>query len=201
MNKLSRTLFVAIWGISTLVGCSKEDAAAPVTTMEMTVKDNLGKIVEGATVRLYGSEEDWNAETNQVGFTEITDESGKAVFTDLDPKKYYWLIEKGCLNNINGAYTTTTPLEAKKITRITCIVRSTGSVTLINTSTDPYLVHIDGDFQFRMAPNSSFTYRHLPIGSYGIRVVQASGFDVYPTDETYSTVVTCGEMATVAFPN
>jgi len=40
----------------------------------------------------------------------------------------------------------------------------------------------------------------MPTGYYTIRVLQVSGYAVYPTDETFSGTLGCGATLTTTFP-
>jgi uncharacterized protein (DUF2141 family) len=91
------------------------------TKLQVTVRDDLGNLVEGANVRLFKSEEDYNKEQNQVGATLKTDAKGKISFNELEPKVYYIIAEKGDKDN-SGAGTKTEALTAKKINKITVII-------------------------------------------------------------------------------
>lgn len=91
------------------------------TKLQVTVRDDLGNLVEGAEVRLFKTEEDYNKEQNQVGATLKTDAKGKASFNELEPMVYYIIAEKGDKDN-SGAGTKTESLTAKKVNKITLII-------------------------------------------------------------------------------
>ncbi len=71
------------------------------TSLTLTVRDELGNPVEGATVQLYGNESDYLAETNV--FAEgVTDKKGIVKFKKLEGKSYYVLARKDDINNAGG---------------------------------------------------------------------------------------------------
>lgn len=170
------------------------------TSLELTVKDHLGNVVSGATVKLYTSETNWANQTNQVGNTLYTNASGKVKFQNLTNIQYYWFAEKDCLNNFNGAITTTTPLQANATTTLDVILSQTGSLRLNNTSSNPYRIYINGTARFDMDGGTTRTINYVPTGSYSIRVLQLSGYLFTPTDQTYTGNVGCGQTLTTTFP-
>jgi hypothetical protein len=91
------------------------------TNLQITVLDELGNPVEGATLRIYKSEADYQAETNQVGTTIKTDKSGRASFRKMEAIPYYVLAEKGDLNNF-GLGVRIEKLEEGKFNRVTIII-------------------------------------------------------------------------------
>ena len=90
--------------------------------LEIMVKDLSDNIIAGATINLYSSEEDFDLKKNEVQ-TKTTDDSGKALFEDLSESIYYFLAEKGELNNYYEVVTFTNPLKKNEIKTITCIIR------------------------------------------------------------------------------
>ncbi|MGE0587946.1 MAG: carboxypeptidase regulatory-like domain-containing protein [Cyclobacteriaceae bacterium] len=71
------------------------------TSLTLTVRDELGNAVEGATVQLYNTEADYLAETN--AFVEgVTDKKGVVKFKKLEGKSYYVLARKDDINNAGG---------------------------------------------------------------------------------------------------
>ena len=42
--------------------------------------------------------------------------------------------------------------------------------------------------------------KYLPVGNYTIRVLQISGYAVYPTDETFTGNINCGSTLTISYP-
>ncbi len=91
------------------------------TKLQVTVRDDVGNLVEGASIRLFASEEDYTKEQNQVGKTIRTDDKGRASFDTLEPKVYYIIIEKGDMDNSDGG-TKTEALIPKRINKVTIII-------------------------------------------------------------------------------
>lgn len=91
------------------------------TQLTVTVRDDLGNIVTGATVKLYETEDDYNKEEN-VAAEGTTDDKGKAKFKELKAIPYYLLVEKGDKNNFGGGEQTG-KLEEKKINQVTVVIQ------------------------------------------------------------------------------
>ena len=71
------------------------------TSLTLTVRDELGNTVEGATVQLYEQEADYLAEKNAIA-DGVTDKKGVVKFKKLEGKSYYVLAQKGDINNAGG---------------------------------------------------------------------------------------------------
>jgi len=71
------------------------------TSLTLTVRDELGNTVEGATVQLYENEADYLAEKN-VTMEGVTDNKGVVKFKKLEGKSYFVLARKGDINNAGG---------------------------------------------------------------------------------------------------
>ncbi|MEQ9442349.1 MAG: carboxypeptidase regulatory-like domain-containing protein [Cyclobacteriaceae bacterium] len=91
------------------------------TSLQVTVRDNIGNVVEGAEVQLFTSKEDYQAESNPVGDIVYSDDKGQAKYIGLEPRDYYVNVEKGDLNNF-GAGIKTDSLAAKRMNKITIII-------------------------------------------------------------------------------
>jgi len=72
------------------------------TSLKLTVLDELGNIVEGASVDLYSSGEDYDNNANPIQETQVTNQKGQVVFKNLDKKKYWINVEKGDKNNFGA---------------------------------------------------------------------------------------------------
>ena len=96
MKKVIGILAVAILFSFTL-------ATNPVfkTSLTLTVRDELGNTVEGASVKLFETEEDYNKEVNPVAQA-TTDAKGVAKFKGIKPIAYYVLVRKGDKDNAGG---------------------------------------------------------------------------------------------------
>ena len=91
------------------------------TTLNITVRNDLGNTVEGATVRLFETEDDYAKEEN-VAAEGATDAKGVVKFKDLKAIPYYVLVEKDDLNNFGGGEQTG-KLEAKRINKVTIVIQ------------------------------------------------------------------------------
>ncbi len=91
------------------------------TSLKINIRNELGNIEEGASVQLFGSEEDYRNETNPVTAVEITDKKGSVKFKELEAKIYFINAKKGDKNNI-GAGVQTDALEEGKLNKLTVII-------------------------------------------------------------------------------
>ncbi len=170
------------------------------TSLELLLKDNLGNNLPGTSVRLYASEVDLLNGTNQVGPTKISNTNGLVVFENLSNIKYYWLAEKGCLNNMNGAVTTLFPLTLNIKNTANSILNGTGTLKFVSSSSNPYRIYINGTPVFDMNGGTTSYRYYMPTGFYSIRVLQLSGYILYPTDKTFTGNLGCGQTMTTNFP-
>lgn len=90
------------------------------TSLNVTVRDELGNTVEGATVQLFKTEEDYNNEENVVAEA-TSDKKGVAKLKELEALPYYVLVRKGEKNNF-GAGEKIDTLQAKRINQVTIII-------------------------------------------------------------------------------
>ncbi len=99
-----------------------EEAQFLKTNLRIVIQDDLGNIQEGATVTLYGSNEDYRKSENPVADSQVTDNKGRVTFKDLEPKVYHVHAEKGKMNNNNLGVQTDT-LEAKKLNKVAIVIQ------------------------------------------------------------------------------
>lgn len=192
---------VLITLVATFQSFKKEDTSPPPTQIEFSVKDNLGNSVSGATVKLYTSEKDFRAQSNQFGETHFADASGKVTVTGLSNIRYYWFVEKECKNNFYGGVTSESNIALNKTTTMDVILNPTGTLKFVSNSTNPYKIFINGTEIGQLEGNATDYAYYTPAGSYSIRVLQVSGYVVTPTDKTYTGTVSCGTTLTTTFPN
>jgi hypothetical protein len=78
-------------------------AASPMfkTSLTITVRDELGNVVEGASIKLFETKDDYLKETN-VAAEASTDAKGVAKFKGLKPLAYFVLVRKGDKDNAGG---------------------------------------------------------------------------------------------------
>ena len=91
------------------------------TSLTVTVRDELGNTVEGASVRLFLKEEDFTKEVNPVMET-TTDKKGIAKFNKLKPESYFILARKGDKDNTGGGEKIG-KLEEGKFNKVTVIIQ------------------------------------------------------------------------------
>ena len=206
---------------TTFTSCSKDDdkPAPAATALELTIKDELGILIPGAEVKLYPTDADRKASTNQVGTTQISDASGKVKFTDLEAKIYFISTAKadGCLIGVYGfTYNKTTGVQeaivANTTTSLDIVVVSTGKITLTNNSADYYSLYIKTSgneyaSQGYVGPNFTGSLA-VKTGTYDIKLVKydkdpnQGGVEVAGSDiEKLANVVGTCQTVTVTFPN
>lgn len=159
------------------------------TTLELTVKDETGNPVPGATVELYASEQDWNDQINQIGATLTADANGKVVFSDLTNVNYYFLAEEDCLNNVNGVHVTASPLVLQTNSVADVLLSRTGTIKVSKTGAFSSSVFVDGDFVFDIIGGETKYVYNLPEGQHEV-LVTSPGI-VYPAMPSF--LLNCGD--------
>ncbi len=91
------------------------------TTLHITVRDELGNTVPGATVQLFETEDDYLKEEN-IAQEATADKHGIAKFKDLKAIAYYVIIRKDDKDNSGGGERTEV-LEAKRINKVTIVIQ------------------------------------------------------------------------------
>lgn len=91
------------------------------TNLTITVRDELGNLVPGATVQLFEKEEDYTKEQN-VAAEGVTDPKGVLKLKDLKSIAYYVIVRKDDKDNSGGGEQTG-KLEEKKINKVTIIIQ------------------------------------------------------------------------------
>ena len=90
------------------------------TSLNITVRNELGNTEEGATITLFETEDDYKTEKNSVA-EQTTDAKGVAKFKELKAISYYVLVKKGDKNNFGGGEQTG-KLEEKRINKVTIVI-------------------------------------------------------------------------------
>lgn len=90
--------------------CTKTNYEDNLPQLEITVINPLDDFVSNAKVSLFQNENDWNNKANSVS-EQSTDANGLVLFEDLEERTYYFLVQKGELNNMESASYIDTPLE------------------------------------------------------------------------------------------
>ncbi len=81
-------------------------------------------------------------------------------------------------------------------------IQPTGSILIVNNSSNPYDVFINGTFEINDMPGESAqSFEKKPTGSYSIRIKQVSGYLVYPTEETYEGTLSDKGTLVISFPD
>ena len=75
------------------------------TSLKVNVLDELGNVVQGCEVTLYGTKEDYQAEENPI-MSQLTDKHGKTVFKKVKPTAYYVHATFGEKNNMGSGVLT-----------------------------------------------------------------------------------------------
>ena len=91
------------------------------TQLSLTVRDELGNTVDGASVLLYESEADFAAEKNEVA-KGATDKKGGIKFKELKAIGYFVIVRKGDKDNIGGGEKIE-PLVANRINKATIVIQ------------------------------------------------------------------------------
>lgn len=91
------------------------------TSLNVTVRDETGNTVEGATVMLFENETDYTKETNVVA-QGVTDKKGYLKLKELKSIPYYVIVRKDDKDNSGGGEKTE-KLEAKKINKVTIVIQ------------------------------------------------------------------------------
>ena len=91
------------------------------TQLTITIRNDLGNTVDGASVKLYEKEEDYSKEEN-VAAQGVTDAKGIVKFKELKAIPYFVQVEKEDLNNFGGGEQTG-KLEANKINKVTIVIQ------------------------------------------------------------------------------
>ena len=119
-----RNFLAIVFCLILFTGCTEKEYVyldvAP--QLEIIVEDQSANIIEGATVKLYNSSEDFYENNNPLQ-TKVTNQSGKALFKDLDETVYYFYIEKGEMNNYYEVVTFARPLRKNEIKTLVSIIR------------------------------------------------------------------------------
>ena len=91
------------------------------TNLNITVIDELGNVVPGAKVTIYKNKADYNAETNPVQETRVTNNKGQVTFKNVDAIDYYVLAKNGEMDNV-GAGEIITKLEKGKLNKANVVI-------------------------------------------------------------------------------
>ena len=134
MKTYSATLIILILIIFLLPKCTKQiTQEIEMPSLFITLKNDFGKSVPGATVRLYKN----NIDSSLI---KISDSTGVVIFVDLDVATYHWIAEKGCLTNRISQTTLNRNLIPNVILYGYSVMTETGALKIINNSPEAYKV-------------------------------------------------------------
>ena len=91
------------------------------TTLNLTVRDEVGNTVDGATVQLFEKEEDYISEKN-VAVEGPTDAKAILKLKDLKAMSYFVIVRKDDKDNSGGGERTG-KLEEKRINTVTIVIQ------------------------------------------------------------------------------
>ena len=200
IKRLSLLLIIALF-----FGCSKEDSTSltlPPTTLKIVVNDDAGNPVSQAQVKIFGSQSDYNNNL-QLFTTQLTNNQGEASFSPVNTyNTYYWRVTKDCKtsvfdtnNNHNNLF-----LLSNAVNTYSTTISDKGILIFTNNSSNPYNVYVNDQLLITMDGNSTKSY-YYPPANYSIKVVQQSGYVLYPTIQTYNVTSSCNSILTTSFPN
>ncbi len=90
------------------------------TKLRVTVIDELGNTVEGATVTIYKTEADYRSSENAVQ-KQLTDKKGRVTYKDLEPISYFIDARSSDKNN-DGKGAVTAPLLEGKLNKVNTVI-------------------------------------------------------------------------------
>jgi hypothetical protein len=91
------------------------------TSLTITVRDELGNTVEGATIKLFEDEENYNKEINAVA-EGVTDAKGVFRFKKIKVASYFVLVKKDDKDNTGGGERIG-KLEEGKFNKVTIVIQ------------------------------------------------------------------------------
>ncbi len=191
-NKLTRQLFFILMLAGIFFTACSKTTVEQTATLQITVKHIAGGVISGATVNLYKYE---LPPSHQILATQITGTNGIVTFNNLSPIAYGWDAEKGCQKGQYGTWLG--PLNIGILNKGVILVIETGTLKLINNSSETYLVN---GFQATNALNllSNTTYfTNLNAGPYTIHGEPISTPGI--GRDTLINIV-CSDTATITYP-
>lgn len=177
----------------TLTSCKKESVVKD-TSLTINVYDEAGNVESGAEVTLFTSM------NSNDGITQSTDSKGMTKFKGLSPIVYYYSVISGCKSNVFSNYQTTAPIVLNAENQTSTMLKGTGAVTFVNNSSNPYRVYANNTIVYESMTGKSTEIELLPSGQYTFRVLQLSGYVLYPTDQSNTGNLQCGGTLSLTFP-
>ncbi len=167
------------------------------TILKLTVKDTLGNPVPYAGVILYSTFEDLKRDTL---FADRQQADSNGIFSKVvNPTQYYWSVDSGCLSNVGTTNTSDAGFKENVVNANTVILAESGTLELINTSSDMYQIFINDVNTTLIGAKSSKKFK-VKSGLVKVRILQETGYTYYATDKIYTVKVNCGKNGIVNFP-
>jgi len=108
---MKKWFYVLVTGLILIFqGCNETEYVPSAPQLEFTVVTDNMVFVEGATVTLYNTKEDWANSENAVESLQ-TDSKGQVFFENLREQKYYFFVQKEDMNNLADIAATAEPLK------------------------------------------------------------------------------------------
>ncbi len=164
------------------------------TALRISVKDELGNLSVGATVKLYSNLTDYTNKTNQVGATLTTNSSGYVLFKNLNPLAYYFDIANGCQNNIKEIVGFSSPIPQSAQTNISVTLTKKGAINISNDLTYSFDIYLDNVFQTTLKAYEVYKIYNLKEGNYTVKCNDKRLPPFNTNSQTFSTSVSCGML-------
>ena len=154
----------------------------------ISLRDDSGKTVMGATVRLYKNVAD-------TGITKISDSSGAVLFTELEPTLYHWLAEKGCKTNRISQTSLNRDLIPDAVLYGYSVLSETGALKVVNNTPDIYKLY-DSLFTVNIHKDTPYT-GYWRVGSHLLHTQK-----IDPTAIIKDTLISirCGDTTILNLP-
>ncbi len=157
-------------------------------SLYLKIRDDSGKVVPGATVRLY-------KDIRDSGITKTVDSTGLVIFSDLDIGMYYWFAQKGCKTNRISQVTIDRPFVPGAVYYGYSVLAETGTLKIINNAVEPYKI---SDSLFSITLNKDTPYiAHRRVRSYLIKIEKIS---LPGVSKDTLIRITCGDTTIISVP-
>lgn len=100
-----KKIFICVFAILIviLISCIKEEYHIVPPQLKIIVRNFSGELIQGATISLYGSKEDYIADSNLI-ISKQTKEDGAYIFIELEEIIYFFNVRKDGLSNRDDNY-------------------------------------------------------------------------------------------------
>lgn len=116
---MKRNYLILLFAAFFILACAP--AQIMKTSLRITVLDELGNPVEGASVLLYANEADYRSSENPVSEKVLTNNKGIAKISDLETKVYFVDVRKDDKSNIDAGIQTNA-LQSGRINKVNIII-------------------------------------------------------------------------------